>query len=143
MPSSKSASQLVVRLSKSMLILQADLSRAQEALRVVRTESARRLRDLQQLQGLQASHAPHPALTQQLDAEVAAREAAEAKLREARASLARHKQLVSDLRKRVSACAAGMYRPGVPGRHACENQLQCVLASDRAPPESIVSLIHY
>ena len=86
-----------------MHALQADLSRAQEALRVVRTESARRLRDLQQLQGLQA---PRPELTQRLSAEVAAREAAEAKLREARASLARQKQLMADLRKKVSACTA-------------------------------------
>ena len=73
---------------------------------MVRTESARRLRDLQQLQGLQVSQAPRPELTQQLDAEVAAREAAEAKLREARASLARQKQLMADLRKKVSACTA-------------------------------------
>ena len=102
----------VVGLSIVMHILQADLSRAQEALRVVRTESARRLCDLQQLQGLQASHAPQPALAQQLDAEVAAREAAEAKLRDARASLARHKQLMSDLRKKVSACTAGILLSG-------------------------------
>ena len=105
---------MVVGLSISMHALQADLSRAQEALRVARTESARRLRDLQQLQGLQASHSPHTALAHQLDAEVAAREAAEAKLRDARASLARHKQLMSDLRKKVSACTARLLLSGCP-----------------------------
>ena len=124
-------------ISICMHALQADLSRAQEALRVVRTESARRLRDLQQLQVLQAAQAPRLELTQQFDAEVAGREAAEAKLREARASLARHKQLMSDLRKKVSACTAGMYCPGVPGGHACDSQLQCVLASLQAPPGCI------
>ena len=97
---------MVVGSSNGMHVLQADLSRAQEALRVVRSESARRLRDLQQLQGLQAAQAAPPELSQQLDAEVVAREAAEAKLREARASLARQKHFMSDLRKKVGACTA-------------------------------------
>lgn len=82
---------------------QAELSQAQGALKGARSESARRLRDLQQLQSQRASEAEDSCLSQQLEAETAAREAAEGKLRDARASMARHKQLVSDLRSKASS----------------------------------------
>ena len=82
-------------------LVQAELSRAQEALRAARSESARRLRELQQLQGQQVSLAGGPGLAQQLEAEAVAREAAEGKLRDARASLARDKQLIQELRSKV------------------------------------------
>ena len=82
------------------MYLQAELGRAQDALKAARSESARRLRELQQ-QSQQHAAAVDSALSQQLEAETAAREAAEGKLRDARTSLARHKQLVSDLRSKV------------------------------------------
>jgi hypothetical protein len=81
--------------------VQAELSRTQEALRAVRSESARRMRELQQLQGQQAPLAGGPGLAQQLEAEVMAREAAEGRLRDARASLVRHKQMIQELRSKV------------------------------------------
>ena len=105
--------------------LQADLGRAQEALKAARAESARRLRDLQQLQVQQqpAPGAGSPAgLAQQLEVETAAREAAEAKLRDAKAGLARHKQMVSDLRKKVSTlCVRAAWRCRL---HSSNSQLQ-------------------
>ena len=82
-----------------------ELSRAQEALKAARSESARRLRELQQLQSQQVAAAVDSGLSQQLGAETAAREGAEGKLRDTRASLARQKQLVSDLRSKVYCCS--------------------------------------
>ena len=86
---------------RASAFLQAELSRAQEALRVARSEGARRLRELQQLQEQQVPLTGGPGLAQQLEAEAVAREAAEGKLRDARASLARHKQLIQELRSKV------------------------------------------
>ena len=86
---------------RASALVQAELSRAQEALRAARSESARRLRELQQLQGQQVILAGAPGLARQLEAEAVAREAAEGKLRDARASLARHKQLIQELRSKV------------------------------------------
>lgn len=84
--------------------MQGELAGAQEALKAARSESARRLRELQALQsgggGAQA-HGGAAAAAAVLAAETAAREAAEAKLREVKAAHARKKQLVTDLRKRV------------------------------------------
>ena len=84
--------------------VQAELSKAQEALKAARSESTRRLRELQQLQSQQAAAAADSGLKHQLEAETAAKEAAQEKLRDSRASLARHKQLVSELRCKVGTC---------------------------------------
>ena len=86
------------------LRLQGELNRAQEALKAARSESARRLRELQQLQSSQATAAVDSGLKHQLESETASKEAAQEKLRDTRASLARHKQLVSELRCKVERC---------------------------------------
>jgi chromosome segregation ATPase len=85
--------------------MQAELASAQEGLKAARAESSRRLRELQALQSLsQVSASAGSDAAAALAAETAAREAAEMKLRDVKASLARKKQLVTDLRKRVRDC---------------------------------------
>ncbi len=82
-----------------------ELSRAQEALKAARSESARRLRELQQLQsqpGRRGSGLRPQASSWGLRRPPG--KAAQGKLRDTRASLARHKQLVSELRCKVERC---------------------------------------
>lgn len=79
---------------------QAELQDCQQALRLAKAESGRRLKELQLLQR-QAAADEGAGTEAALQAEQQARQAAEAQLREARQGLARKAALVKELRAKV------------------------------------------
>lgn len=91
--------------------LAAELADCQQALKLAKSEGSRRLKELQALQR-QAAEAcenggANGVAAARLESEHAAREAAEAQLREARQSLARKAALIRDLRAKVGWVCGG------------------------------------
>lgn len=88
-------------------LLQAELAECQQALRVAKAESSRRLRELQALQkqvsAVEGSEGGKGVPEAALERERQAREAAEVQLKEAKQALARKTSLVKELRNKVSA----------------------------------------
>lgn len=94
--------------------LTAELTDCQQALKLAKSEGSRRLKELQALQR-QAAEAcenggTNGTAAMRLEAEHAARSAAEVQLREARQALARKAALIRDLRAKVGGAVCGMVK---------------------------------